>query len=387
MRGADTNAARLQTILQKLHFKLESATQFKLLTGLEVNKFLELSLALLTRFIGQDHRRISAEWFSSISNEYSQQEIYCFLSALSKSLEEIQKILKGRDDKRRHASEYYEQTPFIEFPLIRFESEFICVDPNILYRCIETFVYDRLRAWDSEKFMGKFGQIFESYIERAIQYTGLPYINEAEVLKLIGGAGNLIDFVVTDGDANIFIDAKAVEMAYLGKVSHLADVVRGKTENSILKAIEQAHDVMCRMQGMKINKGCVQSRNKNYLIVVTYKELYVGNGRTYYEAIAKNKIDEIYARYAGKQTIELENMYFFAVEELEVFAAAIHNKNIGFIEGIERAKADDSDLKSMKFDFSQHIADWSFKNELPEYLIEIFSEVYGKYEKILSQDR
>ena len=27
LRGADTNAARLQTILQKLHFKLESALQ------------------------------------------------------------------------------------------------------------------------------------------------------------------------------------------------------------------------------------------------------------------------------------------------------------------------------------------------------------------------
>lgn len=358
--------------------------QFKLLTGLDVNRFLELSLALLTRFIDQNNRSVSAEWFVSLDNEYSQQEIQLFLSTLSKSLKEIQLILKGRDSGRRLASEYYEQTPFIEFPLIRIGTEFICVDPNILYRCIEHFVYDKLRLWDAAKFMDKFGRIFESYIERAIQHTRLPYCNETEIQNVIGSTGNLIDFVVTDGDANIFIDAKAVEMAYLGKVSHLADVVRGKTENSILKAIEQAHDVMTRMQDIKTNNGRLQSRSQNYLIVVTFKELYVGNGRTFYEAIAKNKIDEIYARYAGKKTIDLENMYFFAVDEFEIFAEAIHRKKIGFVEGIEKAKLDDSDSNTMKFDFSQHIASWNFKSELPEYLHEIFSAVCGKYEKILS---
>ena len=359
-------------------------TQFKLLTGLDVNRFLELSLALLARFIGRDNHSISAKWFVSLGNEYSQQEIQLFLSALSHSLEEIQLILKNRDGRRRLASEYYEQTPFIEFPLIRVGPEFICIDQNILYRCVEHFVYDKLRLWDAAKFMDKFGRIFESYIERAIQYTGLPYCNEAEIQNVIGITGNLIDFVVADGDANIFIDAKAVEMAYLGKVSHLADVVRGKTENSILKAIEQAHDVMARMQDIQINHECLQSRSKNYLIVVTFKELYVGNGQTFYEAIAKNKIDEIYARYAGKQTIDLENMYFLAIDEFEIFVEAVHNKKIGLVEGIEKAKADDSNFNTMKFDFSQHIASWNFKSELPEYLLEIFNKVYSKYKTILS---
>lgn len=358
--------------------------QFKLVTGMEINRFLELSLALLTRFVDQENRFISAGWFASLGNEYSQHEIQHFLAAFSKSIEEIRQVLKERDGKQRLASEYYEQTPFIEFPLIRTGSEFVCIDPTILFRCIEHFVYDKLRMWDSEKFMGKFGRIFETHIERAVQHTGLPYYNESDIQKIVCGTGNLIDFIVTDADANIFIDAKAVEMAYLGKVSHLADVVRGKTENSILKAIEQAHNVMARMNNMKVNNGHLQSRSKNYLIVVTYKELYVGNGRSFYEAIAKDKIDNIYAQYAGKQTIDLENMYFFSVEEFEIFAEAIHKKQIGLVEGIEKAKSDDSSPATMKFEFSQHIASWNFESEQPEYLHEIISEVYAKYKNILS---
>lgn len=358
--------------------------QFKSITGIDVNRFLELSLALLTRFFDQKHHSVSADWFSSISKEYPPEEVHCFLFSLSKSLEEIRHTLTTRDNKRRPASEYYEQTPFIEFPLIQSNSEFVCVDLNILCRCLEHFVYDKLRAWNSEKFMSKFGRMFEAYIERAIQHTGLPYCNEKEIQKILGSPGNLIDFIVSDTDANVFIDAKAVEMSYLGKVSHLADVVRGKTENSILKAIAQAHSVLARMHDMKVNNDCLKNRNSNYLIVVTYKELYVGNGRSFYEAIGKNKIDEIYAQHSGKPAIPLENMYFFSVEEFDIFAEAIHNKQIGLVEGIEKAKADDTTPVTMKFEFSQHISSWGLRIKEPEYLRKMFIELHKKFKNIFS---
>lgn len=140
-------------------------TQFKQITGLDASRFLELSLVMLVRFIGQNNHSISVGWFSSVSEEYTPQEIQFFLSTFSKSLEEIRDILVEQDNGRRPASEYYEQTPFLEYPLIKAGTEYICVDHNILYRRIEHFIYDKLRSWDAGKFMDKFGRIFESHVE------------------------------------------------------------------------------------------------------------------------------------------------------------------------------------------------------------------------------
>lgn len=359
-------------------------TQFRALTGIDINKFLELAVALLARFIAQDQHSISVNWFSSLGDKYSRQDVVHFLSSLSKSLEEAMTTLQAQDNHRRPASEYYEQTPFINFPLLHNGDEFICINQKILFRCLEHFIYDRLRAWNPESFMNKFGLMFEKYVERAIRHTGLPYANEDEVRKVIGENGNLIDFVISDGDANIFVDAKAVEIGHLGKVSHISEVVRGKTETSILKAIKQAHDVMHRLKQLKNNNSPLQSKNSNYLVVITYKELYVGNGKTFYESIAKEKIDEIYSHYKGSETISLENMYFLAIEDFEFFVEGIHSKQVGFVEGLERAKTADSHPETMKFDFSQHIASWKIKNELPSYLQDAFSKVVKQYEILFS---
>lgn len=359
-------------------------TQFRALTGIDLRIFLELALALLARFVEKDKYSISADWFATLRNKYSRQVVNNFLSSLSISLEDARVTLRNQDNKRRPASEYYEQTPFIEFPLLRNGEQYICINQKILFRCIEHFVYDKLRAWNPEIFMNKFGPMFEKYVERAIQYTELPYVNEEGVKKIIGSEGNLIDFVVSDGDANIFIDAKAVEVGYLGKVTHLAEVVRGKTETSILKAIKQAHDVIYRLQQLKNNNSALQSKNNNYLIVVTYKELYVGNGQTFYESVAKDKIDEIYSHYNNAQTINLENMYFLDIEDFEFFVEGIRSKQIGFVEGLEKAKADDSDFNTMKFAFEQHITSWKIKLELPSYLQDAFSRIVTQYEELLT---
>lgn len=356
-------------------------TQFRQITGLDIGRFLELSFVLLVRFLGQTNHSISVDWFNSVESGYTPQEIQSFLSALSKPLDEIRSILVAQNNGRRPASEYYEQTPFIEYPLIKAGTEYICIDHNILYRRLEHFIYDKLRSWDAGKFMDKFGRIFESHVGRAIQHTGLPFSSEDYLRKIWGHNDSLIDFVITDGEANVFVDAKAVEMSRRGKVTHLADIVQDITEISILKAIEQAHDVMTRMRDIIVPNSPLQSKNSNYLIVVTFKELYVGNGRTFYEAIAKNKIDEIYSKYS--ETIALEDMYFLTIDEFEVFAEAIRNGSIGLVEGIEKAKADDANPLTRKFDFSLHIANWNFKNDIPKYLHDRSDALFNKLERTI----
>lgn len=343
-------------------------TEFRNLTGLSIEVFLELCFMLLGRFSKEEVHVIDQNFFSPMFKNYSISEINIFLRAFSKPFSEIKAQIRTRNNGKIKGEEYYEQTPFLAFPLIEDGTSFICTDRHVLFRCIEHFIYDRMRTWNAQKFTNEFGKIFERSVETAIQHSRLPYLTEAKLKDIIGPKSNLVDFIITEGNSNVFVDAKAVEMAYQGKVAHLCEVVEDKAE-AIFKAIVQANEVMKNLNSLNLTDNhCVAcGMNNNYLIVVTYKDLYLGNGLTLYESIAKARLDKIRTNYSNGG-IPLENMYFLNIDEFELFADAIANGYIGLIEGLEKAKIVDSDANSRSFIFDHHFKSWKIPILRPAYL-------------------
>jgi hypothetical protein len=247
-------------------------TTFVSLTGIEIHRFLELSQALLVRFYDGNERVVTEQWFGTLSGDYPTHQITGFLNTLSKSLEQAREALLDRDRdniakgrKIRSASEYWEQTPFVNFPLLRTEFNYVCVDHNVLFACLEHYVYNRLRANNAKLFMAHFGPLFERYVEKAIANTGLPFISETEIKQVLGEQSTAIDFLIADNDSNIFVDAKAAEMSYQGKSTHLSTELASSLETSALKAIKQAHAVLARLQHSEDCELVMRQRGKNYL--------------------------------------------------------------------------------------------------------------------------
>jgi hypothetical protein len=361
-------------------------SKFKELVGLDINRFLEISLVTVARFIGESNNILPFKWYDNVLNEYSRDEVDAFLNAVSMPILAVRKKLRLKDNRRRSAQEYFEQTPLMETPLIQTDQGFLCVYPNILYRCLEHFIYDKLRLWNSQSFMDKFGPLFESYVEKGIKYTKLPYITESEIKMSLGTSQKIVDFIVVDDDANVFIDAKAVEMSYQGKVSHLSEVVKGKSKVSVIKAIRQSHDVIKHLECSNVKHTILRPTKQNYLLVITFKELYLGNGRTFYEAIGKDEIDSIYREYDGYSNISLENMYSITVDEFDIFIELIKSKKVGLVEGIEKAKKSDKDVRTKKFDFNLHLMEWGKPTDIPQYLVEKSEHMFNKL-KILLKDK
>lgn len=357
--------------------------KFKELTGLSISTFLELSLVTLCRFLSKNNWSLPISWYRNVQSKYSEEEVRNFLKTLSVPALELEDRLKSKDGGSRRSSEYYEQTPFMEFPLIMRDNEFVCVYPNILYRSIEHFIYDRLRQWDSSKFMDKFGKIFEKYVDNSLAYSQSIYVTESDIKNKLGRSGSQIDFIVSDGMANVFIDAKGVEIANLGKVSHISDVVKDKVENSIIKAIEQAHDVLNKLSQANLENWEITPRDNNYLIVVTFKELYLGNGVNFYESIARDKIDEIYAKYDRQLKIALEDMYFITIEEFDLFCELVNKGKIGMSDGIERAREADRRANTAKFDFMLHLASWDSEIKIPAFLSTRSDQMFRKIKQAI----
>lgn len=359
--------------------------EFVNLTGMSIEHFVELALILLCRFINGKGYTISPQWFQTVRSYYTADEIEALLGALSINFPDLRQKLLNIEGAGRRSSEFYEQTPFLRFPLLKVNGQYLCVYPNVLFCNLEHFIYDVLRSWDSNRFMAKFGEVFERYVEKGLIYAKVPHVNEAVLERELGGTGSLIDFLCHDKDSNILIDAKAVEMAYEGKVTHLAEIVKNRVKTSIIKAIEQAFDVLRRLQITNSENPAIRQRSTNYLLVVTFKELYLGNGKNFYDAIAKDKLDEISEKYGGGPQIPLENMYFITVEEFDYLIEMIRSGKTSFEGALAKAKESDADMRSRKFDFFLHLSSWDNELKPPQYIQDEQERVYDKIVQILRE--
>ncbi len=352
-------------------------------TNLSIDQFLELCLFVLCHYIMVKKPAVNSHWFDSIKSHYSSGEVSSLLELLSVDLNELRNSLIQSAGNERISHEYYEQTPFLNFPLINLGDNYVCVYPNILFRAMEHFIYDSLRMWDTIKFMAKFGEIFERYVERGLSYSGVPYVTEKTLAQELDGDGNVVDFLVNERDTNIFIDAKAVEMAHQGKVTHLANIVKDRVKTSIIKAIEQSFDVLRRLQTTDSSIPIIKHRINNYLLVVTFKELYLGNGQNFFDAVAKDKILKLCEKFKGSPQIPLENMYFITIDEFDYFVSLIKEGKITFDSGLSKAKESDRDPRTRKFDFSLHLRSWDNDLKPPTYVQDGYKALFSKTESIL----
>lgn len=131
--------------------------------GVEINEFLELSAFLLANQVKRI-KSINKEYFSPLFSHYSPKLIDNYLNSLSFTFTEARQYLIEFEGNKISSYSYYEQTPFIKRPLLKFNNRYYPYYRNILYRGVEYFIYDCVREKDPEKFMQRFGSIFEDYV-------------------------------------------------------------------------------------------------------------------------------------------------------------------------------------------------------------------------------
>lgn len=354
------------------------AKTFLSLTGMHLRSFLLLSQALVVAFVNEPKKRfIDESWFSPMSSGFAVDEVKRFLSLFATTRLEMRQTLRALDAsiresgvQPRNASEYFEQSPFLERPLMRRHKAYECVDVHLLDACVGRFVYKHMREHDKGTFMGHFGPLFEEYVRRAIVHMKLPFRQEKELADLVRTKQkpSLIDFVVYDRDCRIFIDAKAVEMHYRSKVTHSMEELAKGLDSSLIKAIKQAHSTRRVLAELGID-GDGTADSNDFLVVVTESELYIANGVVLASAVGKQTLDELLHGNKSYPPVPLDRMYFLNIQEFERLAAAINGGMFGFAEALHRAREADLHPKTRKMVFDQHLDEWGVKKIAPDYVI------------------
>ena len=287
--GTPTHFARQMVLFSDLQDTHSFKRDFLSTAGVSIDHFLELASVLMCPFLGTTKAALPRTWFSNLQGKYPLGSIENFLAFVASEPKELQRFLRTVDRQVADVGyEYYEQTPLRRYPLIKIGQDYYLYSVLLLMHSMHSLIYDTLREPDPGLFMDKFGPVFENYVAKGVAYAGVPHIREKD-LKAELGQGKVVDFLITEDDCNIMIDAKGVEMSQLGLVGHRPDVILDKTRSSALKGIEQALEVASKTQKRCQVSGLTLG-SRNFLLVVTYKDLFFGNGLVFYETVAQRKL-------------------------------------------------------------------------------------------------
>jgi len=218
--------------------------------------------------------------------------------------------------------------------------------------------------------MNKFGPIFEKYVGNSIANTKIRYFTEKELSEILPGEGKLVDYLLMDESNKIFVDAKGVEMSYLGMVGHQPEVITDKTKTSIVKGIQQGFETASRLGSIRKFSEVEFGKGNNYLIVVTFKDMFVGNGLDFYEYVAKDTLNELISQYDGAPPIPFEHMYFMSIDDFDLLTGGIASGEIALAEILGHAVKSDTLWENKKFTFEQHIYDMYPKQKPPLWLLD-----------------
>lgn len=116
--------ARQYQLFARLDVNHSFRKEFLGIVGVSIDDFIELSMALLAYFLTKRSMFISANWFDSMRDAYAPNTIENFINAISINLEDARQWLvdieSAKDDREKLINyEFYEQSPFVRYPLIK----------------------------------------------------------------------------------------------------------------------------------------------------------------------------------------------------------------------------------------------------------------------------
>jgi|GEM_PF-5085766 len=364
---------------------------FVKLSGLSVEDFYEMLFVTFARFQEQKNgKSLHKSFFIDLRKKYTQHQIDLFFSLTSLSLDELQSFM------RDHFS-YYKQnfdiqtllsqmTPLWRFPFISENDTYVCIYPALIEYAMKYFIYDYLKMNKKQDFSCRFGTAMESHVRRGLEYLEVDFIDEEKIQGIAKvhrpkklGQLKSVDFIVPQTDGVLLIESKAQESPMEVRVNPENDILAKHfppDERHVFHGIVQAYE-LCNFLANTQDNDLPNAEKNFYLVLVTYKDFYLGRGKDFWEEFVREVIKpSLHKRDIVETLIKPEHIFVISLDEYDSLISQAKESNVEILDILKFAIEQDQDAQTQKMIFSGHIHAYNPSNHfcLP-YLEDGFQKI------------
>ncbi len=243
--------------------------------------------------------------------------------------------------------EVCEQSPLVRTPFLE-ATNFgpVCIHHKLLFRCLESVLFDLARSIDARPFMNDFGPAFERYLAEVLSDLGGQVIREGELTRRLIGGGQVVDFGLVSADAIVLIEAKGIDGHYDELYHNLPAELAARLRTSLLRAVDQAISTVNRLPPDL-------QRPEVYFLCVTFKQVVVTDGMALRE-LTTGTDQEAHERW-NSEMLQPAHMFFPSIYELESLVALATATSVPLSQLIREFSNDNSDNDTRKMYLEQHV--------------------------------
>lgn len=309
---------------------------------------------------------------------FSPEIIKSYLKLTSVRLSELRDFMAKYKNPHDKDNEYYQDTPMLNKPMILVDDGIVILSKHILRASLTSLVPYLLKNEYAEDYKEKFGRVMERYVKGMLEELPAKLTYEKEILssyKKNGITGKVVDFILNEDSANVYIDSKAIEPEKTVKSSNFASHIKGRLKNSFIKGVLQGQE--CARLFNEIN--AVKKNKKDSLIIIVHKDHYIPTGKMIEEVLDPTIFSLIEKRY-GSLAINKERIYYMTINEFERLIEVCKEQKISITSVIDACSENDSNSRTKKFNVMMHIHTLSTdgipdRKVISEYREKLFDEL------------
>ena len=350
-RGLTQSFVREAALLAQQRETYRLREIFKEKTGLDVQEFIDLSLATFGAIL-DGKRAIGDSWFAPLHTVYPADTISSFQSSISRTLPELVAFCRSLPDaNRKVASEYFEFPALTRYPFLRRGDGMICWHPTVLYRGLENFVHSVLSEVGQE-YMDRFSRLFERHVVAEARKAPTRFFDEDALRGWIAADTMVPDGLMSFPGCNVFVESKAglfdESMMAVGN----SEVFAHKTRE-IRKAVRQAWDTSVSLRHERRAPPNVVGAETDYLLIVTNKELAVSRGSVLASMYPQGTLD--YPNSEAEVLLPRNRIYLLAIDDFERLANGASDGQIDVPDFLASCVDDDRTPERALHLFEQHL--------------------------------
>jgi len=252
--------------------------KFKSITGISIEDFVTVYFACWTACSVGEKNQLSIGYFNG---KIPEEILSCFFNTLSLDLGGGKIYIREYTDPR--ASIDYQQnehTPLERKPFFKHNGNFFPYSSKLLESGFINNIYDIFKKDNRDFSRDYFGDIFEDYVAKGMQYAfGESFLREKRIKQLLPKGVKVPDFMLNEEDSTIMFDAKSTELHSIPRVIQTKESLIKNLEDTVLHGLIQIYSSIHHL----IESNKLNDTNKIFGVIVTYREYLLGDGKRLWE--------------------------------------------------------------------------------------------------------